>query len=467
MTSNNSRYDVVVVGSGPGGYVAAIRASQLGKRTAVIERDKLGGVCLNWGCIPTKALLESARLLDEMRSASQFGLVCNDPAPDWQAIVKRSRNAAMRMAKGVEYLLKKNKIDIIKGSAKLVSSNRLSVTSDDGDKAVEADHIILATGARPRQLPGLEYDGKRIIGYHEAMTLPEIPNRLLIIGAGAIGVEFAYLYSVMGSEVTLVELMENIVPLEDAEVSETLKRSFVKRGIAVHTSSKVTGVKKGGRGAWKYTVEGPKGEASVTADICFVAVGVQANIEDIGLEESGIQTERGFIKVDSRMRTSVPCVFAIGDCAGPPLLAHVGSHEGIVAAETIAGEPNSGMNHNNIPGCTYCHPQIASVGMTETKARETGLEIKTGKYLFRANGRAVTGGETDGFVKFIIDARFNEVLGVHIIGPGAPELIAEVVLGRELELTARDIATTIHAHPTLSEAVMEAAGDALGTAIHV
>jgi len=467
------KYDVIVIGSGPGGYVAAIRSAQLGKKIAVVERSELGGICLNWGCIPTKALLESARLLDEVRHSAEFGLKISEAQPDWSAVVKRSRGAAEKMSKGVEYLLKKNKVDVIRGFASFEEPGKLRIStpptppSTEGgeDRFVSAANVIIATGARARALPGLEFEGKNIIGYREAMTLPEMPKRLLVVGAGAIGVEFAWFYSVMGAQVTLVELMDQILPIEDAEVATVIERSFAKRGIDVHTGSKVSGVKKGKDG-WTYSIEGKKGK-EVVADVCLVATGVQANIEKLNYEKIGLQVERGFFKVDHHMRTNVPGVYAIGDCAGAPLLAHVASHEGICAAETIAGHPNAGIDHSNTPGCTYCHPQIGSVGLTEKKAREAGHEVRTGKYLFRANGRAVAGGETDGFVKFVIDAKYGEVLGVHIVGPGAPELIGEVVIGRQFELTAKEFATTIHAHPTLSEAVMEAAGDALGMAIHV
>ncbi len=464
MESVSHKYDLIVVGTGPGGYVAAIRAAQLGLKTAVVERDKVGGICLNWGCIPTKSLLETARLLDEMRHADEFGLLCQNPQPDWNKIVKRSRGAAEKMSKGVEYLLKKNKIDVHYGFASFESPG--SLVLEGGLKSpLQADNIILATGARPRALPGFEYDKKNIVNAYDAMILPEIPKRLLIIGAGAIGAEFAYLYSVMGSEVTLVELMDQVLPIEDIEVATVIERSFSKRGIDIHTGSKVTSVKQGKEG-WTYTVEGKKGK-EVIADVCLVATGVQANTEKLSLEKVGIVLERGFFKVDDHMRTSVPGVYAIGDCAGAPLLAHVASHEGICAAETIAGHANPGISHANVPGCTYCHPQIGSVGLTEKKARDAGHDVSIGKYLFRANGRAVAGGETDGFVKFVVDKKYGEVLGVHIVGPGAPELIGEVVLGREFELTAESFAKTIHAHPTLSEAIMEAAGDSLGMAIHV
>lgn len=464
-----SSFDVLVIGSGPGGYVAAIRCAQLGLKTAVVERDRLGGICLNWGCIPTKALLESARLLDEMRRGGEFGLICDNPRPDWAQVVKRSRDAAQKMSAGVQYLLQKNRVEVLVGRGVLNGREAVRIDGDDGNShTITARNIILATGAHARPMPGLKFDGRRIIDYHNAMILPEPPKRLLVVGAGAIGVEFSYFYSVMGSRVTLVELMPQILPLEDDEVAATLARSFAKRGIEMHTSSKVVSVKPSRRGEGdRFTIETPKGEIEVEADVCLVAAGVTGNVEQLGLEGVGVATERGFIKVDGHMRTSVPNICAIGDCVGAPLLAHAASHEGILAAETIAGLNVPPVDHSNVPACTYCHPQIASVGMTEAKAKEAGYKTKTGKYLFRVNGRAVAGGETDGFVKFVVDAKFGEVLGVHIIGPGAPELIGEVVLGREFELTARDFARTIHAHPTLSEAMMEAAGGAIGATIHL
>ncbi len=483
-----TQYDAAIVGTGPGGYVAAIRCAQLGLRTAVIERESLGGVCLNWGCIPTKALLESARLFDEIKRAGEFGIVCEPPKPDWKAIVERSRDASTQMSKGVEFLMKKNKIEVVKGTARIVGRGEIVVeegrpplnpplqTAEGetgsptdgtaGETVVKARNIIIAAGARAKELPGLEIDGKHIVSYRQAMVLDKIPKRLLVIGAGAIGVEFSWFYSVMGAEVTLVELMDQITPLEDKEVAATLARSFKKQGIKVLTSSKVVDIKRRKRGAWGYKVENSKGAQEIDVDVCLLSVGVQANTENLGLEAVNATTDRGFIMTDSRKRTNVPGIYAIGDVSGPPMLAHVASHEGIVAAETIAGMDVPGMDYDNIPACTYCHPQIASTGMSEEKAKEAGYDVKVGKYLFRANGRAVAGGETDGFVKFVTDAKYGEVLGVHIIGPGAPELIGEVVLGREFELTARSIAHTIHAHPTLSEAIMEAAGDSFGEAVH-
>jgi len=461
----NDSYDVVIVGGGPGGYVAAVRSVQLGMKTVVVERERLGGVCLNWGCIPTKALLESARLLDEMRRADEFGLVCRNPEPDWKAVVKRSRAAAARMTKGVEFLLKKKHVEVTEGTASFETPTRIEVTGKDGKQEIDAKNVILATGAAPRPLPGLEPDGQRIITYREALVLPEVPPRLLIIGAGAIGVEFAYLFSVMGSRVTPVEMMENVLPNEDAEVSRLVERKFRKRGIAVHTSSRVSGVDRD-RDPWLYTIEGPNRSEELQAEVCLVAVGVQADIEGLGMEKVGLTLDGGFLQVDDHMRTNVPGVWAIGDCTGPPLLAHAASHEGICAIETIAGLQHPGVNRDNVPACTYCHPQVASVGLTEQQAREAGHKVKVGKAFFLANGRAVAGGETDGLVKFVVDGEDDRVLGVHIVGPGAPELIGEVVLGRELEATARRFATTIHAHPTLSEALMEAAGAASGEGIH-
>lgn len=465
MSDNKLIYDLVVIGSGPGGYVAAIRGAQFGMKTAVIERDKLGGVCLNWGCIPSKALLESARLLDEMKHADTFGLICENPQPDWTKVIQRSRNIADQMSGGVQYLMKKNKIDVINGTGTLKSKNQIDVKGKDGDKVIEARNVIIASGARPRSLPGLEYDGKKIIDSSDAMTLPKPPKRLLVVGAGAIGCEFAYFYSAMGTEVTIVELMDEILPIEDVEISKVVNRSFRKRKITIQTSSKVVDVKHKKSGS-VYAVETPKGIVQIDADVCLVAVGVQPNNDKLGLEVVGVETHRGFIKVNDRMQSNIEGIYAIGDCAGPPLLAHVASHEGICAVETIAGEGHP-MSYSNIPACTYCHPQVGSVGLTEAKAKEAGHSVKVGKYQFRANGRAVAGCEIDGMVKFVIDAEYNEVLGVHIVGPSAPELIAEIVIGRELEVTASEFAKTIHAHPTLSEAVMEAAADALGDAIHV
>ncbi len=460
-----NKYDLVVIGAGPGGYVAAIRGTQLGMKTAVIEKDKLGGVCLNWGCIPSKALLESARLLDEMKHADSFGLICENPQPDWTKVIQRSRKIADQMSGGVQYLMKKNKIDIISGTAGLSSKNQISIKSDKEETFVDAKNIIIATGARPRSLPGLEYDGKKIIDSSDAMTLSKPPKRLLVVGAGAIGCEFAYFYSAMGTEVTIVELMSDVLPLEDVDISKVVQRAFKKRKVITHTSSKVIDVKHKKSGS-EYAVETPKGVVQVNADVCLIAVGVQPNSDNLGLDDIDVEQNRGFIKVNNRMQTTVEGIYAIGDVAGPPLLAHVASHEGICAVETITGEGHP-MSYGNIPACTYCHPQVGSVGLTEAKAKEAGHSVKTGKYLFRANGRAVAGGEIDGMVKFVIDAEYNEVLGVHIVGPSAPELIAEIVLGRELEITASEFAKTIHAHPTLSEAIMEAAADALGEAIHV
>ncbi len=463
---SENKYNVIVIGSGPGGYVAAIRAAQLKLRTALIEKELLGGICLNWGCIPTKALIESARLLDEMKHSSEFGLMCSDPKPDWSAIVKRSRSIAERMSKGVEFLLKKNKIDVYFGVASFKNEKTLNIQNNNGEQTLQADNIIIATGARARQLPGLEFDGTHIIGYREAMTLSKIPTSLLIVGAGAIGMEFAYIYSVMGAKITIVELLNQVVPNEDPEVATTLERSFSKRGITIYTSSTVQAVEKNSDN-WKYIIQTPKGLKEIEADVCLIAVGVKANTEHINAEKIGLQIENGFFKVDQFMRTNVPGIYAIGDCIGAPLLAHSASHEGICAAETIANSPTSGISHNNIPSCIYCHPQVGSVGLTEKMAREKGFEIKTGKYFFRANGRAVAAGETDGFVKFVVNQHNDQIIGAHIIGPSASELIAEIVLGRQLQASIEDIANTIHSHPTFSEAIMEAAGDVLKKAIHI
>jgi dihydrolipoamide dehydrogenase len=465
MATTGDKYDVVIIGGGPGGYVAAARAAQLGLKTALVEKDRLGGVCLNWGCIPTKSMLESARVLDLMKRAADFGLQCRDATPDWQAIVKRSRAAADRMSKGVEALMKKNKVEVIAGTASFEAPLKLKITAASGGRTLESRNVIIATGAQPNALPGFPFDGKHIISSYEAMVLPEIPRRLLIIGAGAIGAEFAWLYSVMGSEVTLVEMLDNVLPQGDEEVSRLVERSFQKRGIKVHTGAKVTDVNKS-REVWRYKIADAKKAVDVDAELCLVAVGVHANLDGLNLDKINVELDHGFVKVNNYMRTSLPGVWAIGDCNGDPLLAHAASHEGICAVESIAGVPNPGVNRDNTPGCVYCHPTVASVGITEREAKEAGRKIKVGKAFFLANGYAQAAGETDGFVKFIVGKEYNDVLGVHIVGPGAPELIAEVVLGRVLEVTAREFATTIHSHPTLSETVMEAAAAAVGEAIH-
>ena len=465
MTFNRDNYDMSVIGGGPGGYVAAARAAHLGLKTILIEKDRLGGVCLNWGCIPTKAMLESARLLDLMRRSAEFGIAGGSPEPDWQAIVKRSRAAADRMSKGVEALLKKSQVEVAQGTASFEAPLKIKIAGAAGERSVESRNVIIATGARPNALPGFPFDGRHIISSYEAMVLPEIPKRLLIIGAGAVGVEFAWLYSVMGSEVTLVELLENVLPQSDEDVSRLVERSFQKRGIKVFTGARVTDVNRN-REPWRYKVTDGKKAVDVDADVCLVAVGVHANIDDLNLEKIGVTVGNGFIKVNNYMRTTLSGIWAIGDCNGPPLLAHAASSEGVCAVETIAGIPNPGVNRDNVPGCVYCHPTVASVGITERETKEAGRKFKVGKAFFVANGYAQAAGDTDGFVKFIVGREYHDVLGVHIVGPGAPELIAEVVLGRVMEVTAREFAATIHSHPTLSETVMEAAAAAVGEGKH-
>ncbi|CAM3245202.1 dihydrolipoyl dehydrogenase [Rhodothermus bifroesti] len=473
--ANNARYDVVVIGSGPGGYETAIRAAQLGFKTAIIEKDKLGGVCLNIGCIPTKALLKSAEMAAEARNLQAYGLKLEGKVePDFAKVIERSRAVADKMSKGVAFLMKKNKIDVIFGRARLVAKGKIDVQPSvnmDGEKigearTLEAAHIILATGARARQIPALPIDGKKIITYKEALLQKEQPKRLVIVGAGAIGVEFAYFYHHMGTEVTLVELMDRIVPLEDTEVSKELERAYRKMGIKVLTSAQVESVDTKGK-ELKIQVKTKNGQETLKADQVLSAVGVVGNIEDLGLEDLGVETKPGRIVVDEFYRTNVAGIYAIGDVAGPPWLAHKASHEGILCVEKIAGKDVRPLNYNNIPGCTYCQPQIASVGYTEEKAREAGYDIKVGKFPFTASGKATALGHTEGFVKVIFDAKYGEFLGCHIIGHDATELIAEAVAARTLETTFHEIIESIHPHPTLSEAIMEAARAAIGEPINI
>jgi dihydrolipoamide dehydrogenase len=468
-------YDVVVIGSGPGGYEMAIRAAQLGMKTAIVEKNKLGGVCLNIGCIPTKALLKSAEVMAYSKHLEDFGLTLDGSVKqDFPKVIARSRGVADKMNKGVQFLMKKNKVDVFMGQARLTGKGKLDIQpSEDMDgqkvgeaKSVESKHIILATGARAREIPPLPIDGKKIVTYTDAMTQTTQPKRLLIAGAGAIGVEFAYFYHQMGTEVTIVELLDRLVPVEDAEVSKELGRAFKKLGIATMTSTEVLKVDTAGK-ELSVTLETPKGEETVKTDQVLSAVGVVGNIEDLGLEALGIQTDRGAIKVDDYGRTNVPGVYAIGDVAGPPWLAHKASHEGILCVEKIAGLEVHPMNKNNIPGCTYCQPQIASVGYTEAAAKEAGYEIKVGKFPFSASGKASAIGHAEGFAKVIYDAQYGEFLGCHIIGYGATELIAEVVTARELETTAHEIMEAMHPHPTLSEVIMEATKAAYGRPINI
>ena len=461
------KYDIVVLGSGPGGYVTAIRASQLGLKTAVIEREALGGICLNWGCIPTKALLKSANVFEYIEHAEDYGIKVAKPKVNFDGMVNRSRGVADGMSKGVQFLMKKNKVDVIMSNGKLMPGRKVEVTAEDGSQqVVEANHIIIATGARSRVLPNLPQDGNKIIGYREAMTLKKQPKKLVVVGSGAIGVEFAYFYNAIGTEVTVVEYLPNIVPVEDEEVSKQLARSFKKAGIKIMTSSEVTSVDTSGSGA-KVTVKTAKGEEVIDADVVLSAVGVVSNIEGIGLEEVGIATDRGKVIVDDFYNTNIPGYCAIGDCVPGPALAHVASAEGILCVEKIAGHNVEAIDYGNIPGCTYCFPEVASVGKTEKACKEEGIDIKVGKFPFSASGKASAAGHKDGFVKLIFDAKYGELLGAHMIGANVTEMIAEIVAIRKLETTGHEIIKTIHPHPTLSEAVMEAAAAAYDEVIHL
>jgi dihydrolipoamide dehydrogenase len=457
-----SKYDVIVLGSGPGGYVTAIRASQLGLKTAVIEKESLGGVCLNWGCIPTKALLKSAQVFEYLKHADDYGLTVKEFDKDFDAVVNRSRNVADGMSKGVQFLMKKNKIDIISGYGTLKPGKKVDV---DGTE-YSANHIIIATGARSRELPSLPQDGEKVIGYRKAMTLEKQPKKLVIVGSGAIGVEFAYFYNSMGTEVTIVEYLPRIVPVEDADVSKQLERSFKKSGIKILTSTEVTSVDTSGDGI-KATIKTKKGEEVLEADMVLSAVGIKTNIENIGLEDVGIVTDRDKILVNDFYQTNIPGYYAIGDVTPGPALAHVASAEGILCVEKIAGQHVEAIDYGNIPGCTYCTPEIASVGLTEAQAKDKGIAIKVGKFPFSASGKASAGGHKDGFVKVIFDAKYGEWLGCHMIGTGVTDMIAEAVLGRKLETTGHEVLKTIHPHPTMSEAVMEAVADAYDEVIHI
>ena len=457
-----SKYDVIVLGSGPGGYVTAIRASQLGLKTAVIEKESLGGVCLNWGCIPTKALLKSAQVFDYLKHAEDYGLSVKQYDKDFTKVVARSRNVADGMSKGVQFLLKKNKIDVLKGFGKLKPGKKVDV---DGTE-YSADHIIIATGSRSRVLPNLPQDGKKVIGYREAMTLKKQPKSMIIVGSGAIGVEFAHFYNTMGTQVTLVEFQPNIVPVEDLDVSKQFERSFKKAGIKVMTNSSVEKVDTSGKTV-KATVKTKKGEEIIEADVVLSAVGIVSNIEGIGLEDVGIVADKGKIMVNDFYQTNIPGYYAIGDVTPGQALAHVASAEGITCVEKIAGMQVEAIDYGNIPGCTYATPEIASVGMTEKQAKEAGYELKVGKFPFSASGKASAAGTKDGFVKVIFDAKYGEWLGCHMIGAGVTDMIAEAVLGRKLETTGHEVLKTIHPHPTMSEAVMEAVADAYGEVIHL
>jgi dihydrolipoamide dehydrogenase len=462
-----SNFDVIVLGSGPGGYVTAIRASQLGLKTAIIEKESLGGVCLNWGCIPTKALLKSAQVFEYLQHAGDYGLIAEGVDKDFDAVVKRSRNVAEGMSKGVQFLMKKNKIEVINGYGTLKPGKKVAVKGADGSETTYgADHIIIATGARSRELPSLPQDGKKIIGYRKAMTLDEQPKKMVVVGSGAIGIEFAYFYNAMGTEVTVVEYLPHIVPVEDEEVSKQLERSFKKSGIKIMTSAEVTQVDTSGDGV-KVTIKKEKGTEIIEADIVLSAVGIKTNIENIGLEEVGIATDRDKIMVNDYYQTNIPGYYAIGDVTPGPALAHVASAEGILCVEKIAGMHVEALDYGNIPGCTYCSPEIASVGLTEKQAREKGLDIKVGKFPFSASGKAKASGASDGFVKVIFDAKYGEWLGCHMIGAGVTDMIAEAVVARKLETTGHEVLKAIHPHPTMSEAVMEAVADAYDEVIHL
>ncbi len=461
------KYDVIVLGSGPGGYVAAIRAAQLGFKTAVVERENLGGICLNWGCIPTKALLKSAQVFDYLKHASDYGLTVTAYDKDFPAVIQRSRGVADGMSKGIQFLMKKNKIDVIEGTGKLKPGKKLDVTSKDGNKTeYSADHIIIATGARSRELPNIPQDGKKVIGYRQAMTLPEQPKSMIVVGSGAIGVEFAHFYHSMGTEVTIVEFLPNIVPLEDEDISKQFERSIKKAGIKVMTSSSVERIDTTGNGV-KAFVKTAKGEEVIEADVLLSAVGIKTNIENIGLEEVGIATDRDKILVNDWYQTNIPGYYAIGDVVPGQALAHVASAEGITCVEKIKGLHVDKIDYGNIPGCTYATPEIASVGLTEKQAREKGYELKIGKFPFSASGKAKAAGTPDGFVKVIFDAKYGEWLGCHMIGAGVTDMIAEAVVARKLETTGHEIIKSVHPHPTMSEAVMEAAADAYGEVIHL
>ena len=462
----DTKYDLIVIGSGPGGYVAAIRASQLGMKVGVVERAELGGICLNWGCIPTKALLKSANVFEYIQHAQDYGINVKEASVDFGGMVNRSREVAGAMSNGIQFLFKKNKIDIINGFGKLKAGKKVEVENDGKKADYTAEHIIVATGARSKELPAMPIDGKKIIGYRQAMTLKDRPKKMVVVGSGAIGVEFAYFYNTIGTDVTVVEFLPNIVPVEDVDVSKQLGRSFKKAGISIMTSAEVTNVDTKGKGC-KVTVKSKKGEEIIDCDIVLSAVGVTTNLEGIGLEDVGVATDKGKILVDDYYKTNIPGVYAIGDIVHGPALAHVASAEGITCVEKIAGQSPEPIDYNNIPGCTYCSPEVASVGYTEQAAKDAGYEVKVGKFPFTASGKAKAAGAPEGFVKVIFDAKYGEWLGAHMIGANVTEMIAEVVAARKLETTGHEIIKTIHPHPTMSEAVMEAAAAAYDEVIHL
>lgn len=460
-------YDVIVIGGGPGGYVAAIRASQLGLKAAVVERESMGGICLNWGCIPTKALLKSAQVFQYIKHAADYGIEVSDAKHNFGAVIARSRNVADGMSKGVSFLMKKNKVDVVMGTGKVMPGKKVEVTDADGKKStLSGQHIIIATGGRARELPNIKIDGEKVIEYRKAMSLEKQPKSMLIIGSGAIGVEFAYVYNAMGTKVTIVEYLPNIVPVEDEDVSKALEKIYKKDGIEILTGSSVESVDTSGA-LCKAKVKTPKGEVVIEAEVVLSAVGMISNLEKLGLEDTGIATDKGKILVNDFYQTNMPGYYAIGDVVKGPALAHVASAEGIICIEKIAGHHPEPLDYGNIPGCTYCSPEIASVGMTEKAAKEAGYELKVGKFPFSASGKASAAGHKDGFVKLIFDAKYGELLGAHMIGANVTEMIAEIVVARKLETTGHEIIKAVHPHPTMSEAVMEAAAAAYGEVIHL
>ena len=463
------KFDIIVLGSGPGGYVTAIRASQLGLKTAIVEKESLGGVCLNWGCIPTKALLKSAQVFEYIKHSADYGIKVENFDKNFDDVVNRSRNVAKTMSKGVNFLMKKNKIKVFEGFGKLSENKSISITKEDGSEdKIHGDKIIIATGARSRELPNLKQDGKNIIGYREAMTLEKQPKEIVIVGSGAIGIEFAFFYNSMGTKVTVVEYMNRIVPVEDNEISKELEKSLKKKGISILTSSEVKNATVNNDGNVDVVIESKNGESkTINSEIVLSAVGIKTNIENIGLEDLGIKTEKDKILVDDFYMTNLKDYYAIGDVVKGQALAHVASAEGILCVEKIAGHDVNPLDYNNIPGCTYCSPEIASVGYTEEQAIENGYEIKVGKFPFSASGKAQASGKSDGFVKVIFDAKYGEWLGCHMIGEGVTDMIAEAVVGRKLETTGHEILKAVHPHPTMSEAVMEAVAAAYDEVIHL